>query len=506
MDITKLLERRKRYPIGSKTTNVNEIDYITSELESNEEIIGVALPASFLNRKNSDISTLKELIFDDWHVLGIYDLSKIWDPYTAIDFNLICLGKNKPENIIFSKYEGLKTFAGDRGHRISAGEIGKQVITDEYSLYLQELSDIIANRKDKFVKSKGSIFILPSASLNHEHLSINYYHPDLIENQNKLDQENTELLSEVAEIIVPRQDGIEKCRVFSPVNFAYPIQLEKIKEGKKTNITLRKGDILLSRVGSQKAFLLSEELDGELYPSIHTFVIRCNSNIITPEYLFLYLQSDTAKKYVMRHQTGTVINSLSRKYLELLPIIIPDKTVIERSENLFKTLFETPKEDTIAKINSELFSKTLPKKPIQIEFIEEFIKKSKDYKLRLIKNIVDDDLIEIQHCINIQAYKSAIILSGSVLEAVLIDWLSEINQKNYLASDIDFSLFDMIKELDRKGYFDRGITDAAHNIRKQRNLVHPKEYLNSKIRLDKKTIIKTISELKIILQKRLLKS
>jgi hypothetical protein len=190
-------------------------------------------------------------------VLGIYDLSKIWEPYTGIDFNLICLGKNKPENISFSKYEGSSTFKENRVHRSVAGEIGKQIITDEYLLYLQELSSIIANHKDKFTKSKGSIFIAPSTLLNHEHLSINYYHPDLIENQNKLDQEKTELLSEVAEILVPRQDGVGKCLVFSPANFSYPIQIEKIKEGKRTNIALRKGDILLSKVGNQKAFLIS---------------------------------------------------------------------------------------------------------------------------------------------------------------------------------------------------------------------------------------------------------
>jgi hypothetical protein len=505
MDIAELLERRKKFPIGSKVTNVNEVDYITSELENNDDVIGLVLPASFLNRKNSDISTLKELIFDDWFVLGIYDLSKIWEPFTGIDFNLICLGKNKPENINFSNYEGSYTFKKDQTHSGVMGEIGKQIITDEYSLYIQELSSIIASHKDKLSKSKGTIFITPSASasFNHEHLSIHYYHPDLIENQNKLDQEKTELLSEVAEILVPRQDVTEECLVFSPANFSYPIQIGKIKKGKKTGIQLRKGDILLSRVGNQKVFLISEELDYELYPSRHTFVIRCKSNSINSEYLFLYLQSDTAKKYVVRHQTGTVINTISRKYLELLPIIIPDKTVVERSINLFKTLFETPKEDTLATINAELFSKSLPKKPIQIEFIEEFIKKSKDYKLGLIKNIVDDDLREIQHCINVQAYKSAIILSGSVLEAILMDWLSEINQKNYLVLDIDLSLFDMIKELDKKGYFDCGITDAAHNIRKQRNLVHPKVYLNSRARIDKKTILKTISELKKVLQMRL---
>lgn len=506
MDIFKLLEVRKKYPIGSKTKNVNEIDYIVSQLESKEDVIGIVLPVSFLNRKNSDISTLKELIFDDWHVLGIFDLSKIWAPYSGVDFNLICLGRHKLENIVFSKYEGSSTFSADRNRKSIAGEIGSQIITEEYLLYLEEVSNIIKNCSRKFFKSKGSMFVAPSNLLNHEHLSVNYYHPDLIENQNKLDQESTKLLSEVAEILVPRQQKgaeAEKCLVLSAVNFDYPIRLDKLKKGKKTNILLRKGDILLSKFGDQKIFLINNDLGAEIYPSTHTFLIRVNSSIVCPEYLFLYLKSDTANKYVLRYQMGAVINLISKKYLDLLPIIVPEKTVLERSKNLFKTLFDVPKEDVIEKINSELFVNSSPTKPIQIEFIEEFIKKSKEYKLKLIKRIIDDDLLEIQRCFNIKAYKAAIILSGSVLEAFLIDWLSEINKINYLASDADLLLFDMIKELDAKGYFDKKETNAAHNIRNQRNLIHPKKYLNSKVILDENAIIKTISDLKKILEKRL---
>jgi hypothetical protein len=233
VDIVKLLERRKRYPCGSKETNVNEIDYITSELTSNEDVVGIALPTSFLNKKMFGVSTLKKLIFDDWYVLGIYDLSRIFEPYAGVDFNLICLGKKPPENITFSKYEGVSTFVGDRSCVGVAREFGKQVITDEYLLYLHELSSIIKNHEDKFFESKGSIFIAPSKLLDYEHLSVNYYHPDLVENQNKLDQENTVLLSEVAKIIAPKKSGDEMCLLFGPANFTYPIRIDNVKEGKK---------------------------------------------------------------------------------------------------------------------------------------------------------------------------------------------------------------------------------------------------------------------------------
>jgi hypothetical protein len=503
MDIIGVLERRKKYPIGHKTTNVNDVDYIISETQSDKIIAYIILPVYFLDKNNSDVAKIKNLILENWHVSGIYDLSKIWAPYTNIEFNLICLNKNKPVNVSFSKYKGLNTFKSESTYKFVQGEFGGQIITEEFSLYLQELSNIIESEKNIFIKSRAYLFTIPYSSFNNNHFSINYYEPDLIENQKKLELETTKILSEVAEILVPKSATDEKGFIISPSNYSYPIQINRLKEGKRTNIELRKGDILLSRYGNNKAFLVNEELDKKLYPSIHTFVIRCSSETISPEYLFLYLQSDTVTKYVIRHQLGISIKTISIQYLKSLPIIIPETIVIERSINLFKTLFETPKEDTIATINSELFSNKSPTKPIQIEFIEEFINKEKNYKLKLIKSIVDDDLREIQKCINANAYKSVIILSGSVLEAVLMDWLSEINQKDYLVSDIDFSLFNMIKELDSKGYFDKPLTDAAHNIREKRNLVHPKKYLRTRAKLDKKTIIKTIDDLKQILQKRL---
>ena len=503
MDIRKTLEIRKLYPIGSRTTNVNEVDYITSVMESNENIIGLALPLSFLNRRHSDIETLKELIFDDWYISGIYDLSRIWYPYAGLEFNLICLSKTKPDKIRLSKYESSNTYTGTSQSNNKLGMVGKQTISDDYSIYLSELSYIIVGKKETFTEAKASLFSVPYLSLNKDHLSINYYHPDLIENQNKLDQEKTVILSELVDILIPKQDRNKICPIFGPANFNYPIQYNKMREGKATNITLNKGHILFSMVGNQRSFLIDEKPKIDISPSIHTLVLQCKSGKITPEYLFLYLQSDTVKKYVIRHLTGSVVNAISRKDLQLLPVIIPDTLVLDRSENLFRILFREPKDDTIERINNELFNPKISAKPIQVKFIKEFIKKSKSYKLGLIKTIIDDDLREIKQCVDANAYKSAIILCGSVLEAVLLDWLSEIDSKNYLVSDIDFSLFEMIKNLDRKGYFDRSLTDAAHSIRKQRNLIHPKVYFKSRGRIDKKSILKTINELKKILVTRL---
>ena len=102
MNINKTLELRKNFPLGSKTTNINDVDYITTVFDSDEDIIGLVLPSFFLNRKIKDIKILKELIFDRWYLSGIYDLSSLWHPYTGIQFNLICFSLTKPKTIEIS--------------------------------------------------------------------------------------------------------------------------------------------------------------------------------------------------------------------------------------------------------------------------------------------------------------------------------------------------------------------------------------------------------------------
>ena len=48
------------------------------------------------------------------------------------------------------------------------------------------------------------------------------------------------------------------------------------------------------------------------------------------------------------------------------------------------------------------------------------------------KDIILRDMNELRSCFTSGTYKAAIILAGSILEAFLIDWLSEIHDKDFL--------------------------------------------------------------------------
>lgn len=105
------------------------------------------------------------------------------------------------------------------------------------------------------------------------------------------------------------------------------------------------------------------------------------------------------------------------------------------------------------------------------------------------KQIILRDLTELRLCIKSRAYKAAIIMAGSILEAFLIDWLCEIDRKDYFAEDytvID-KKYNHPRRADLKDYIDEiqkkrpdWIAGAkkATEIRKKRNLVHAKLYIS----------------------------
>lgn len=106
------------------------------------------------------------------------------------------------------------------------------------------------------------------------------------------------------------------------------------------------------------------------------------------------------------------------------------------------------------------------------------------------KEIILRDMKELKECFHRGTYKAAIIMAGSILEAFLIDWLSEINDTNYFEKD--YLVFDsyrqryrradlkdyisVIADLKKPNWFEAAA--KATEIRKKRNLVHAKLYIN----------------------------
>lgn len=134
------------------------------------------------------------------------------------------------------------------------------------------------------------------------------------------------------------------------------------------------------------------------------------------------------------------------------------------------------------------------------------------------KSAIREDLQELDICYANGAYKAAIILSGSILEAFMLDWLSDIDGKDYFRNpyrkvvkgtdgtekwkicDTLCGYIDAIEEIERPDWMEE--SKKAHFIRENRNSVHAKVCLKKDLKLTRETCDKIITYLKDIIQTR----
>ena len=98
----------------------------------------------------------------------------------------------------------------------------------------------------------------------------------------------------------------------------------------------------------------------------------------------------------------------------------------------------------------------------------------------MIQKLLSDDAKELISCLEVGAYKACMILCGSILETILLDWLSELENTNYFVDDdnMHINLYGVIRRL--KEIYNpswNSEANAAHDIRLKRNLVHPVKFV-----------------------------
>jgi len=498
--IKDLLKERNNYPVGAKQQNKNQIDYILQRIGESPDVAYLILPSFFLQKGIGDIKEIKELIFESYNLAALIGLGRIWEPDTVLKFNLIVLTKNKINEIYLCEHPEFK-ICYRRKKASKLGLITDQIFTEEYEKYLDKVEEYLI----KNIENSLSGFKIKHSTFTKEKFYIEYYLPKYKELDDKLSKEKTLPLSELVEIIIPKFTK-EEGKVLGVGNFKYPIDIDKLPIKRRVKNEISKGDILISRLGNSKSYLVSQNVQ-KIYPTTSTYILRTNSRKITPEYLFLFLQSDVAQKYILRNSIGSILSKINKRDLNNLPIIIPKKEILSKSKEVFTTLYLKPKENVlVSEINDLLFSKKKTiNQPIQEEFVNELFDRIKFTKLTIIKEIVEADFKEIKKCVNQEAFKASIILCGSILEAVLLDWLSEVKKKNYIDSDEDLSFFDMIEEMKKINVFDKKMRGYAHHVRAYRNLVHPKKMLKEKRQLNTEIVKDIIWKLKKILEKRQLR-
>lgn len=274
----------------------------------------------------------------------------------------------------------------------------------------------------------------------------------------------------------------------------------------KTNYILHKGDILCRRNRDGLSFfLIDKEPSFDLYAPPASTVIHAQG--VSPEYLYLYLSSDTAK----RIESATTIRTSDNSFITLtndikgFPVILPQKDDSVYQEEFARLASPDSRYYTAV---SEQISRP---KTMEEELVKELIKRLNQNNASLLKKQLEEDLQEMDVCFEGGAYKASLILAGSILEAVLIDWLSEIKGHDYFQEDLmkrvydkklgcyktdgngDFiyhtnrkadlsDYIDEIKDLKKPKWIRE--SQEADEIRKKRNLVHAKLCLKENVQIN----------------------
>lgn len=90
----------------------------------------------------------------------------------------------------------------------------------------------------------------------------------------------------------------------------------------RTSAFVKNNDVILSSRGNFKSGVVQADAENIVAAS-SVYILRLKTGEVLPEYLAIYLNSDFAQKQIKEKITGVVINSLLRRNVEELEIIIP---------------------------------------------------------------------------------------------------------------------------------------------------------------------------------------
>lgn len=420
----------------------------------------------------SSIGKIREIIVNKNIIDAIIKLPEGAVYGTGISTYILLLAKNKTKQNIFY-IDTTKYFKGRKILEITEDDINKV-----YELYVnrQNINDLCISATNKVIADNNYKLGIEQYLLRHKV-------------ERLLKKEKMVLLTDVAEVLKPKcKDKHTYGYVFDNGARVYPIDYSKLKEMPITDVVLQKGDIHFKRGAFRTMYLVDEEPKEVIYAEPLDIVIRPTN--IQSEYLYAFLKSDIGKEII--HISSPSIKGFERvsvASIKEIEIPLPKKTAEE-----YRKIFEI---ENHLRIDISAFNTLIANKDKYIEesvediLSSEYAANAKTYKQEVMQTFLTADINELNACFNAKAYKAAIILAGSILEAVLIDWLSEIKGEDYFEKDyiiIDrrtgreksAELFDYINEIkyiERPRWMEEA--NKAHEIRKKRNLVHAKLCINS---------------------------
>lgn len=465
-------------------------------------------------------------LFEKYYIQELFELSNCYLGSYNEPYMYWHITKKKPKTIKTAVFFGYAHPYRDNENLEGKLQIPDK-FTDEYKQYIAMLECWVDTDKlpsDK--KDMCEFNVIEESEFDYTKTYARYYRKANKELRDLLRTAEIVPLKEVADVIrvTARNGGNDVTRVKSldpnqAPAYPYIPELQAIDYIISTE-KLHKDDIV--ELGHNKFFLVDKESDFDLYCPIGKQIIRAKN--LCPEYLYLYLNSKTARR-IIRLYNDTLGDNASTSLggsLEDFPVIIP-----KEEESVYKDRFlqiSSP-DKRFYVTHNELGEPETIEQALAQELLER-IKLNSD---NLIKKQIEEDVSELNICYANKAYKSTLILAGSIMEALLIDWLSEIRGIDYFTVTLHKRQYDKEKKCyvkDENGnYIYMGWTRAdladyideirdikrpewmeeaeeAHKIREKRNLVHAKLCLKKSAEINDVTCKEVIEYLKNIIESR----
>lgn len=277
-----------------------------------------------------------------------------------------------------------------------------------------------------------------------------------------------------------------------------------------TNILLRKNDIVADK-GS--FFLFYQDSDIEIYAPPGSNVIRAKD--ISPEYLYFYLTGKIARRIQMAFSVVAGKTRTAQPFrLQDFPIVRP-----AQNEQFYIDKFaQLAKPDRVYE-----YVDISPESTLTALLKNECVDRLEQKNLVALRKLIENDFTELKICYDHKAYKTAIILAGSILEAFVIDWLSELDNVNYFQNifperddadqpiiidghlkeaDLNYKLLALLARQARLGEKWYSIYLDADEIRKKRNNVHAKLSISDPTHNSQITCANVIQRLERVIKSR----
>lgn len=493
-DFNSIVELRQKYAIYSG---------------SKDELMQVLLDGGYEDEfAMLTLGMLQKNIIDIMKNKYIDMIVQIPSPFsgTGISFCIVHCIEDEPKNLLTGIFNGLMFDSTFKRNFYDAKSTMQ--IPGEYSEDFKNFLENIENYFEGKTIKREDLVVNSYSVFNENNINPLYYTKQAVKIRKELEESNHKLLNDFAEIITIPTDKDIYAKCVNSQNFEYPFNYKQLsKTDIKRAIKVQKGDIICLFVGERpKFYLYNEDYDDVYIKAGNYCVVRCyNANYRA--YIVNYLNDEKARLYFSSQLKGNYIRHLSVNDIRNLIVITPTEDLLKISEAA-QNHFMIKKKLSPYEIN-ELIRENYKNNYAQESqkmISDDMIKMVSNIKIAVLKELIEDDLNEVDVCFKNGAYKSAIILCGSILEAVLLDWLSEYENTDKLSEiaigedgrDLELNkIIHRLKTIIRPYWYE---SSKAHEIRKTRNMVHPKECIKTNKRVTKEECRIIIDNLKDIME------